>query len=116
MNRSMAVMDCVTAMVARLDPEAGHKSCSSVIWSLEAIIASREIDDDFSSRRRARCQPAHDPGMHDLGANRLPLDDRWRHATFDGNYRPVEGRRTERADLRSAIGHSVPSDRHDSTC
>jgi hypothetical protein len=50
MNRSVAVMDCLTAMVVRLDPEAENKSCSSVIWSPEAIMASREIDDDFSSR------------------------------------------------------------------
>jgi hypothetical protein len=95
----MAVMHCVTAMLA---PEAGHRSCSSVIWSLEAIMASREIDDDFSPRRRARCQPAYDPGSHDLGGNRRPVDDRGQHAAFDGNYRLGDGRRTEWAAQRRA--------------
>jgi hypothetical protein len=92
----MAVMHCVTAVLA---PEAGHRSCSSVIWSLEAIMASREIDDDFSPRRRAWWQPAHDPGSH--GPRREPAfcGHRAQHAAFDGNYRLGDGRRTEWADL-----------------
>src|SRR6266481_4516656 len=63
MNRSMAVRDCLTAMVARLDPEAGNKSCSSAIASLEAIVA-REIP------QGGECIMAQDHDSHEEGVSR----------------------------------------------